>query len=349
MKMTYAQAINKALIDEMEQDDSIFVYGIDVADPKAIFGTTKDLATKFGASRCFSTPLSEDAMTGFGLGSAINGLRPVHIHMRVDFAMLAMNQLVNLVSSMHYGSNGQINVPIFIRLIAGRGWGQGYQHSKTLHSFFAHIPGLKVICPTTVQDAYDFTRWGIRDNNPVISIEHRWLYYQEDESNTEDYNARILMLTPRILRKGKDLTIVSTSWMNVEAKCAADILAKYHDIEVELIDLPILSPIPNLSEIYSSVHRTHNCIVADNDWINYGASAEIATQIYNNCYMSLKQPIERIGFEHIPCPTARHLENKYYQNAETIVRRAEKILGLDPCTINPDDLYSYEHKFKGPF
>src|SRR3990167_10203523 len=174
--ITYKEAINEALIEEMERDENIFVYGLDVDDHKRIFGTTNNLVEKFGKKRCFSTPLSEDAMTGLALGAAISGLRPIHVHIRVDFLLLAMNQLVNMISNFRYVTGGKVKVPIVIRAIIGRGWGQGPQHSKSLFSYFTHIPGLKVVAPTTPRDAKGLLISSIRDDNPVIFFEHRWLY-----------------------------------------------------------------------------------------------------------------------------------------------------------------------------
>ena len=175
--ISYGDAIKEAISQEMERDPRVFVYGIGVPD-QGIFGTTVGLAEKFGQLRCFDTPVAEDSMVGFGLGAAINGFRPIHIHIRVDFLILAMNQLINMVSCYHYLSGGTLKVPMVIRAIVGRGWGQGAQHSKTLHSLFAHIPGLKVVLPTTPHDAKGLLIVAIRDDNPVIMIEHRWLYWQ---------------------------------------------------------------------------------------------------------------------------------------------------------------------------
>ncbi|MCH8336897.1 MAG: TraB/GumN family protein [Proteobacteria bacterium] len=173
-------------------------------DHKEIFGTTKGLLEQFGPERCLDTPLAEEAMTGFGLGAAINGMRPIHIHIRVDFLLLAMNQLVNMVSSYSYSTMGKIKVPIVIRAVVGRGWGQGYQHSKSMHSYFSHIPGLKVIVPTTPADAKGLLISAIRDDNPVIMLEHRWLHWVEDEVPEEPYE--IPIGESNILRKGDDFT-----------------------------------------------------------------------------------------------------------------------------------------------
>src|SRR5215475_2807468 len=174
--LSYRDALNEAMTQEMRRDPGVFIYGIDVGDHKRIFNSTKGLVEEFGSDRCFSTPLSEDAMAGFGLGAAANGLRPVHVHMRVDFLLLALNQLVNMAATHLYGSGGAMPVPMVVRAIIGRGWGQSFQHSKSLQSWFAHIPGLKVVMPATPRDAKGMLVAAIRDDNPVVFIEHRWLY-----------------------------------------------------------------------------------------------------------------------------------------------------------------------------
>jgi pyruvate/2-oxoglutarate/acetoin dehydrogenase E1 component len=343
--LSYCDALNEALTQEMERDPSVFIYGLGVSDHKRIFGSTKGLLEKFGMGRCFDTPLSEDAMTGFGLGAAINGLRPIHVHIRMDFLLLAMNQIANMLSSQSYISEGLLKAPMVIRAIIGRGWGQGHQHSKSMYSVFAHIPGLKVVLPTTPYDAKGMLIAAIRDNGPVLFIEHRWLYWQAGEVPEESYVIPIGSPVKRI--EGKDVTIVAVSWMNVEAKKAAEILGR-RGIKVELIDPRTISPL-NEDEIVESVLKTGRCIIADNDWLNFGASAEIATRVYDKCYSKLKCPIERIGFTFAPCPTVRHLENEFYSNAVSIIRTVEKMLGLSPTDLSKEDFYSHERKFKGPF
>jgi pyruvate dehydrogenase E1 component beta subunit len=339
--ITYAQALNEAIYQEMDRDSSVFVYGIE----NKMFGTLEGIEKKFGQKRCFSTPLSEDAMTGFGLGAAINGLRPIHTHIRIDFFLLAMNQLINMIASYHYGSAGKLNVPLVIRAVVGRGWGQGYQHSKSLQSIFAHIPGLKVIMPTTPYDAKGMLTAAIRDNGPVICIEHRWLYWQEGHVPLDAYEVEIGKSL--ILRSGTDLTIVSTSWMNVEAIKAAEILER-HGISVEIIDPRSISPLDHAPMI-ESVTKTKRCIVADNDWLHCGFSGEIATRIYEYCFSTLLSPIKRIGFAEVPCPTARNLEDNFYPNAETIIRVAEEMFSLDAIDLSKEIFYSHENRFKGPF
>lgn len=344
-KITYCEAIREAMHQEMERDPAVFVYGIGVPDHKGVFETTFGLVEKFGEKRCFDTPISEDTMTGFGLGAAINGMRPIHIHIRVDFLLLAMNQIANMVSCCRYASGGSLKVPMVIRAVIGRGWGQGFQHSKSMHSVFAHIPGLKVIMPTTPRDAKGLLISAIRDDNPVIMVEHRWLYWQKGEVPSEPFT--IPIGEPNVLRSGSDLTIVATSWMNAEALKAAEILDK-KGISIEIVDPRTIAPLDD-GFIIKSVEKTGRCVIADNDWLHCGFSAEVSSRIYEKCFGKLKLPIERIGFAPTPCPTARHLENIFYPNAVTIIRTIEKMLKLPPIDISQEDFYSHERKFKGPF
>jgi pyruvate dehydrogenase E1 component beta subunit len=342
---TYCEALNEAIVQEMERDERVFIYGIGVPDHKKIFGSTERILEKFGPGRCMDTPISEDAMTGFGLGAAMSGLRPIHVHIRVDFLLLAMNQLANMVSSFAYGSAGRLKAPLVIRAVVGRGWGQGYQHSKTMHSTFAHIPGLKVVTPTTVADAKGLMVSAIRDDNPVVVIEHRWLYWQKGQLPEGDYTVRIG--EPSVIRKGGDLTIIATSWMNVEAVKAAEILER-HGVHIEIVDPRTISPLED-EMLIASVDKTGHCIVADNDWSFCGFGAEVAARVSEKCFGRLKSPVRRLGFAHVPCPTARHLENEFYPNAVHIVRAVEEKLGLDATDLSGENFYSHENRFKGPF
>ena len=339
--ITFADALNEAIHQEMERDENVFVFGIE----NKVFGSLKGLTERFGQERCFVTPLSEEAMTGITLGAAINGTRPIHNHIRVDFFLLGMNQLINMISNYYYSVCGKVKVPLVIRAVVGRGWGQGFQHSKQLHGLFAQIPGLKVIMPTTPYDAKGLMASAIRDDNPVISIEHRWLYWQEGAVPQNSYT--IPIGEPNILRKGSDITIVATSWMNVEAAKAAEILAR-RGIEVEIVDPRSAAPL-NDEPIVESVKKTKRCIVADNDWLHCGFSAELATRIYEKSFGILKSPITRIGFAPTPCPTSRVLENEFYPNAINIIRAVEKELGLTPTDLSQENFYSHENRFKGPF
>ena len=341
---TYRQALALALEKEMEADSSVFVFGLDVPDHKKIFGSTAGLLERFGPKRCFGTPLSEEAMTGVALGAALSGLRPVHVHIRVDFMLLGMNQIVNMISSLRYMTGGKLKVPLVIRAVIGRGWGQSAQHSKSLHGVFAHFPGLKVVLPTTPQDAYSLLRSSIRDENPVIFIEHRWLY---DVEGPVDEGQKIPLGPPAVLREGKDVTILCTSWMAIEAMKAAQVLAK-RGVQLEVVNVRTIAPLQE-EELISSVMKTSRCIIADYDWAFCGFSAELAARVSYACLGRLKEPVERLGFAHVPCPTTRPLENAFYPSAVGIIRTAERMLGLRESDLAGESFYSYENKFKGPF
>lgn len=344
-KISYRNAIKQALHQEMERDKMVFTYGIDVADHKRIFGSTAGLLEKFGPERVFSTPLSEEALLGFGLGAAINGLRPINVHIRVDFLLLAINQLVNMVASYHYGSDGKIQAPLVIRAIIGKGWGQAYQHSKSLQSFFAHIPGLKVVMPTTPADAKGLLIAAIRDNNPVVILEHRMLYDVEDEVPIE------AIPTPlgkgRVVKEGKDITIIATSYSVVSALKTAEVLEK-KGVSVEVVDPRSIFPLDE-DLIIKSVEKTGHCIIADYDWTFCGFSAEVATRIYEKISSKLKSPILRLGFAPTHCPSARPLENEFYTDSIDLIRAVEKKLKLPEMDLSQETFYSYENKFRGPF
>ena len=342
--LSYRRAINLALEKELEADPDVFVFGLDVPDHKRIYGSTAGLVERFGPERCFGTPLSEEAMTGVALGAAVSGLRPVHVHIRVDFMLVAMNQIANMVSNLRYMSGGQLRVPLVIRAVIGRGWGQAAQHSKSLHSVFSHFPGLKVVLPSSPQDAYSLLRAAIRDDNPVIFLEHRWLYEVE---GPVDETKQIPLGLSVTRRTGEALTVVCTSWMTVEALKAAEVLAK-QGIELEVVDVRTVTPLDDTT-IIKSVRKTRNCIVADYDWLFCGFSAELAARISHGCFDVLDHPVERLGFAHTPCPTTRPLENAFYPSAVTIIRTAERMLGREESDLSHESFYTYEQNFKGPF
>ena len=343
--MSYCDALNEAITLEMDRDSDVLLFGLDVDDHNAIFGSTRGLVEKFGPERCFGTPLSEDAMTGMALGMALEGLRPIHVHIRVDFMMLAMNQLANMISVSRYLSGGRLSVPIVIRAIVGRGWGQAAQHSKSLHSVFAHLPGLKVVMPATPNEARGMLISAIRDDNPVISLEHRWLY--DVEGAVDDGPDGLPLEESVILREGRDATVVATSWMNVEALRAAEILAR-RGVEVEIVNARCAAPF-DAGPVIESCARTRHCVVADNDWLHCGFSAEIAARVMTECFDTLQAPVTRIGWAQTPCPTTRCLEDEFYPNAVDIIRAIERQLDLEPTDLEGEEFFSYENKFRGPF
>ena len=342
--MTFRDALATAQADAMAADPSVFVFGLDVPDHKRIFGSTAGLVERFGPERCFGTPLSEDAMTGVALGAALSGLRPVHVHIRADFMLLGMNQIANMISSARYMSAGTVKVPLVIRAVLGRGWGQAAQHSKSLHGTFAHLPGLKVVLPTSPQDAYSLLRASIEDDNPVIFLEHRWLY---DITGDVDTSVRARLGHAAVRRSGHTLTVVTASWMTIEALKAAEVLAKT-GVEIEVVDVRSASPL-DLETVLASVERTGRCLVADYDWTFAGLSAEIAAEVSRQMFGRLHCPVERLGFAPVPCPTTRPLENLFYPSAIDIIRLTEQMVGLAPVSLEGEVFYSYEQRFKGPF
>src|SRR5437773_3082974 len=213
-ELSYVEAVREATDQEMARDPSVIVFGLDVDDPKAIQGTTRGLLEKYGSERVFGTPLSEDAMTGVAIGAALAGLRPVHVHIRMDFLMLAMNQLINIAAKSRYMYGGQVQVPMVVRSMIGKSWGQGAQHSQGLYSFFMHVPGLKVVAPATPYDAKGCLMAAVWDDNPVIFVEHRLLYSQTGSVPEGPY--AVGPGQARVTAAGEDVTLVGISYMQVE-------------------------------------------------------------------------------------------------------------------------------------
>ena len=272
--ITFAQAINEALIQGMTEDPNVYIMGEGVPAPKGIFGTTTGLRDKFGENRVLDMPVAENGMTGVAIGSAIMGMRPILTHQRVDFALLAMDQMVNQAAKWHYMFGGKHIVPLVIRLIVGRGWGQGPQHSQSLQSWFAHIPGLKVVMPTTPQDAKGLLLASIRDDNPVIFLEHRWLHNISDRVKSENYDTPLGKA--RISREGEDLTIVSTSYMTLEALRVAEWLEKA-GVSTEVVDVRSLRPL-DTETIVNSVEKTGKLLVTDTGWTKEKFLSELCSQ-----------------------------------------------------------------------
>lgn len=343
-QMSFPNALNLAMTKEMESDSGVFAFGVDVQDHKRTFGSGKDMVEKFGIKRYFGSPLSEAAATGVAVGAALCGLRPIHIHARADFTLLAMNQIVNMASTKSYLSNGNSNVPLVIRAMIGRSWGQGPQHSKAMHSVFAHFPGLKVVLPASPQDGYSLLRAAVQDDNPVIFLEHRWLY---DVVDAVDDELVVPLGTCNVRRTGSDITIVACSWMTVEAMQAARILSE-NGVEAEVVDVRTVTPL-DAETIAGSVRKTGRVVIADNDWTFCGTTAELSAQITEQCFDELKAPPLRIGLAPVPCPTTRTLENLFYPSAREIVRGVEKLLGLPCIDLSGEIFNEYERRFKGPF
>jgi len=349
-KITFAQAINEALSQAMEMDDSVICYGLGVPDPKGVFGTTLGLQERFGENRVFDMPASENAMTGVAIGASLNGIRPVMTHQRVDFFLLAMDQLVNNAAKWHYMFGGRLSVPITIRLIIGRGWGQGPTHSQNLQAWFAHIPGLKVVMPATTAGAKGLLLSSIFDDNPVIFLEHRWLHNLEGEVPENDF--RIPIGKAERLKTGEDISIVSFSYMTVEALHAVEFL-ETKGISCELINLRSIKPI-DWDTIFRSVHKTGRLLALDTGPESGSIAGEVIARVSSNCFDALKQAPRRLTLPDIPTPTSLALTKVFYKRAEDIADLVGSMLGKDLDTNALKIQRKFLHDvpgdwFKGPF
>lgn len=343
--LSYPEAIREALDQEMSMDETVLVMGQGVDDPKGILGTTRGLLEKYGPQRVFDTPLAEDGMTGVAVGAAMAGLRPVHVHIRMDFVLLAMNQLVNMAAKMSYMYSGALCVPMVVRSLIGKSWGQGAQHSQSIYPMLMNVPGLKIVAPSMPYDAKGALIQAIRDNNPVLMIEHRLLYYQKGYVPEESYT--VPFGKARILAEGTDITLVGVSHMAIECLRAHRYL---HDVGIraEVIDPVSLSPL-DMDCISKSASKTGKLVVVDNAWTTCGAGAEIIARIAENMQHS-EIEYRRMGFAFVPCPTTPSLETHFYPSAHKIASEAHAMLhpgrpAWEPATI----LACEEVEFKGPF
>jgi pyruvate dehydrogenase E1 component beta subunit len=321
-KLTYREAIHEALNQSMEINPLVFIIGEGVPDPNGIFGTTVGLKEKYGGSRVLDMPLSENAMTGVCIGAALVGMRPIMIHQRIDFSLLALDQIMNNAAKWHYIFGGQSSVPLIIRLIIGRGWGQGAQHSQNLQALFAHTPGLKVLMPSTAYDAKGLLISSVEDNNPVIFIEHRWLYNTLGLVPKEYY--KVPIGKGKIVQEGADLTIAATSYMTIEALKAADYLKK-ENISVEVIDVRTLKPLDD-ELIINSVKKTGRLLVLDLGYYTGGFAGEIIARVVENIFENLKSAPQRVTLPDISTPTTRTLTKYYYPTHVNIIKKVLEML-----------------------
>lgn len=345
--LRYVDALREAVAQEMRRDPEVFVFGLDVDDHRAIQGSTQGLLEEFGADRCFTTPLSEDAMTGVAIGAAMAGMRPIHVHIRMDFLMLCMNQLVNMAAKAHYMYGGSVRVPMVVRSMIGKSWGQGAQHSQGLHAMFMHVPGLKVVAPSNAYDAKGCLIAAIRDDNPVIFMEHRLLYPTEAEVPEEAFT--VPFGKARQMLRGTDITIVGISNMAQECLRAASLLADL-GVSVDLIDPVSLLPL-DMETILASARRTRRLLVVDNAWVSAGAGGEIAAQAAEHLGGEGPLTVRRLGFAPTTCPTTPALEAAFYPNPTSIAQAAFRMVGGDPAW-TPDPAQAqlaYQQVFKGPF
>ena len=349
-KINFATAINEAIAEAMQLDNSVICYGLGVTDPKSVFGTTANLEEQFGSMRVFDMPTSENAMTGVAIGAALNGIKSVMTHQRIDFFLLAMDQLVNSAAKWHYMFGSQNSIPITIRLIIGRGWGQGPTHSQNLQAWFAHIPGLKVVMPTTPAEAKGLLLASIFDPNPVIFLEHRWLHNAIGEVPSGDF--RLPIGKARVARLGKDVTIVSMSYMTIEALHAAEYLER-QGISCEIIDLLTIKPL-DWETVMNSVSKTGRLLALDSGFTTGSVAGEVVARVSMELFDQLKTAPTRLAMPDVPEPTSYALTKGFYVRASNIAKTALEMLGRDLNFVQGDLTEPIPHDvpgdwFKGPF
>jgi len=312
--LSYVDALHEALSLALELDPKVLILGQGVNDPKGMFGATTGLHKKFGKGRVFDTPLSEEGMTGICTGASMNGLRPVYMHNRPDFLLLAFNQIVSHASKIHYIDNGETNVPLVIWSAIGRGWGSGSQHSQAIQGLLLGVPGLKIIMPSTPHDAKGLMLSAIADNNPVLIFEHRWSMRNKGVVPEEAY--KISLGKGIYRRKGNDLTIVGTSHILEIAIKAADEL---EGITADVIDLRTIKPLDE-EIILDSLQKTGRILIVDTGWEMGGVCAEIGCMVAEKGFAFLKEPVRRLGLSDIPSPAGFTLEQYYYPDLKRITQ-----------------------------
>ncbi len=321
-EQTYLEAIRAALTEEMRRDLSVYVFGEDVA-LGGPFGVTKGLAEEFGANRIVNTPISEGTVMGLAIGAATAGLRPVVEIMFIDFITLAMDQLVNHAAKLHYLSGGQLKIPLTVRVQCGISGTMGAHHSQSLEAWLAHVPGLKVVMPSSPADAKGLLKAAIRDDNPVIFVEHRGLYWTKGPIPNDDYIVPIGQAN--VLRRGDRLTIVALSSMIGAALAAADELT-VEGIAIEVIDPRSISPL-DVETIVESVKKTGRMVVVHEAVEPGGIGAEIVARIQQAAFYYLDSPISRVTAPFAPVPASPTLEAQFLPGKERIVEAARKAIG----------------------
>lgn len=327
--ITAAQAIREGLAEALAARPEVYLMGEGVADPGGIFGTTKGLIDEFGPERVVEMPVAENGLTGIAVGTALMGQRPVMTHQRVDFALLCLEQLFNTAAKSHYVTGGHHSVPLTVRMVIGRGWGQGPQHSQSLEALFAYIPGLKVVMPTTPFEFKGMLHAAIDDDNPVIILEHRWLHYVTGAVPAGYYTSPLN--GPKVVKEGSSATVVATSYMVLEAMRAASALGNV-GCPIEVIDLRVLRPL-NVAPILESVKKTGKLIVCDTGWRQFGIGAEIVASVTEQAFDALKKPPIRIGLPDHPTPSSLSLASVYYPDSKDIVDKIGQLCGLPAAAV----------------
>lgn len=349
MKKNYifSEVVNLTLKEIMKSNSKTVLFGLGVDDPKGIFGTTKNLKEIYGKKRVFDMPASENAMTGVAIGMSLNKMIPIMNHQRMDFFLLAMDQLINNAAKWKYMFGGQQKTPIIIRLIVGRGWGQGPTHSQNFQNMFASVPGLKIYIPSFPSTIRNILHAAIKSSDPVLIIEHRWLHYMNEKIDFKIKPKKIDYI--KKIKNGKDLTIISSSYSTFEILKLYDDLKK-NNISIEHLDINSLKPF-NMDLLYNSVKKTGKLLILDNSVHKYCSfgSHLIAELVSRKKNIFKREPVN-LNLPDIPTPTSYHLSKYFYYNSEDICKEIGKLLNKKitlPKNIHKHDIP--DPKFRGPF
>ena len=325
-EMRYREALNLALREEMDADENVFLMGEDVAVFQGAFKVTAGLLEEFGEKRVRDTPISENTFVGMGVGAAMTGLRPVVELMTINFSLLALDQIINSAASIRYMFGAQVAVPLVIRMPQGAGHQLGPTHSHSFEALYVHIPGLLVAVPTTAADARGLLKAAIRDDNPVIFIEHETLYGRKGEVDT-DNDEPMRFGEAAVRREGEDVTIVGISRMAETALKAADTLASEHEIEAEVIDPRTLRPL-DLDTILESVRKTNRAVIVEEGWPHGGVGANMAALIQEQAFDHLDAPIQRVTSADVHMPYSKPLEQSAFPHEEHVVEAAKATVSV---------------------
>lgn len=322
MKTTYREAVRTAIRESMQKDSRVFLMGEDVGRYGGSYAVSKGLLQEFGPERIRDTPLSESVFTGAGIGAALGGMRPIVEIMTVNFSLLALDQIVNNAATLRHMSGGQVSVPLVVRMATGGGRQLAAQHSHSLEGWYAHIPGIKVLAPATVQDAYGMLLAALLDTDPVFIFEHAMLYPSEGELDPDHGPADIGKALVR--RPGKDVSLITFGGSLGKALEAAETLAS-DGLQAEVLDLRTLRPL-DTAGILDSVARTHRAVVIDEGWRTGSFAAEVSAQIMEGAFFELDAPVARVCSAEVPIPYPKHLEDAALPSAARIVEEVRRMI-----------------------
>jgi pyruvate dehydrogenase E1 component beta subunit len=327
-ELTYRDALNRAMEEEMERNKDVFIMGEDIGRYQGTFKVTRGLMEEFGERskkynyRILDTPITEAGFTGIGIGAAMAGLRPIVEYMTMSFSILALDQIINHAAKVHYMTNGEVKCPIVFRGPGGAAKQLSAQHSHSMDGWYAHVPGLKVVCPATPADVYGMMKSAIADDNPVIFYENPGLYTVKGEV-PDDIDFTVPIGKSQILKEGKDVSLIGYSRMTQVNLAAAEMLAK-DGIDAEVVDVRTLLPL-DTETIYNSIRKTHRGVVVYEDWKSGGFGAEIASRIQEDCFDELDAPVLRVGGLNVPMPYARNLELLCIPSEEDVIKAVHKL------------------------